>query len=131
MTRTERKHKVAEILKIDTPIEIELDPKKVEFLILYKHGLVQYLSPRQFSWIIGVHEDTVYKKIENKVYPYHIFFKKALGGGYRMHASHVASLMSGKRELAGDTRNKKRRSWDSKKDVAVLPMSAVSKNTIK
>lgn len=30
----------------------------------------------------------------------------------------------------GDAR-KKRRAWDSKKDVAVLPMSAISKDTVK
>lgn len=119
MNWTERKHKIAEVLKTETPIEIELDPKKVEFLILYRYGLIQYLSPRQFSWIIGVHEDTVYKKIENKVYPYHIFFRKTLGDGpYRIHITRLTAIMSGE-SAAGNTR-KKRQFIGERKDVHVL-----------
>lgn len=126
MTKTDRKYKVAEILQTDTPIKIELDPEKIEFLILYKYGLVQYMSPKQFSWIAGVHKDTIYKKIEGRVYPYHLFFTKGLGKGpYRMHISRVSSLMT--EEVAtGDTQkseNKKGQSIGKEKTVAHLPMS--------
>ena len=42
----------------------------------------------------------------------------------------IIAYLSGE-GVTGDTRNKKRRSWDSKKDVATLPMSAISKDTLK
>jgi len=131
MTKAELKYEALEILGTETPIEIKLDPKKIEFLILYKHGLIQYMSPRQFSWIIGVHEDTIHKKIENKVYPYHLFFTKVLGGGcYRIHVSRVSAIMSGK-GTPGDTRKTKRQIIGERKDVTCPPMTAVSKDTLK
>ena len=87
---------------------------QVEFLMLYKQGLVQYLSPGQFAWVTGISTKEVYRNIKSGIWP----FRKPVGSGrFKIHISHVSAIMAGSPSQTGsppgDAQNRKRSSVES------------------
>jgi len=112
MTKDDSKHRLDLLLDDEKPtidllvnLGFDLNELKAElkFRLLYKKGLIFYLSPQEFSWITGISKDMIYDKIQDE----YSFFKKPNGyGRYRCHVSWVGFYMSGK-SLPRDARTKK------------------------